>query len=362
MRFTASAKELGDALENAMACAEKRTTIPILTHVLVEAWGEEVAITASDLDREVRLTVPAQVQKGGSEAIDGAMFRDFVKRVKGSDVILESHKGAVKLTSGRAKAEIPTLPYGDFPSLGRGAGEEKYLLEGTAFQKAIAGVSIAASSEETRYYLCGVYMHANAGKWVAVSTDGHRLHKIELSAPGNGHTLPPVIIPTKSVQLAGKLFREAERITLFVSPSRIVITTDSATLNSKLIDGSFPDYLRVIPRDQSYRIKTSREDLIAAIGRAAVAADSAASIKFALAGGVITVSGSKDGKAWSSDEVDADCGVADFEIGATAKYLLDALEMLEGEEVEMSLSDSSSQFVFRDAHEGTLAVVMPRRV
>ena len=359
MRFTASAKDLGAALDNAMACAETRTTIPILSHVLVEARGSTVSITASDLDREVRLVVPAQVQEPGTEAVEGRLFHSFVKCVKGADIALQSIEGGVKLTSGRPKAEIPSLPREDFPSLGRGNDETAYVLDGPAFQKAVSSVSTAASTEETRYYLCGVYLHAEGEKWISVATDGHRLHKNELGAPGNDLSLPAVILPAKSVQLVQKLFSGAGEITLCVSPSRIVISTGSATLNSKLIDGSFPDYKRVIPQDQPYKIKASRSELIEAIGRASIASDA---VKFTFGGGTIRISGTANGNTMSSDEVDAACGSAGFEIGATAKYLTAALDVLDGDEVEISLTDSSSPMVFRGGRDGPLSVVMPRRV
>jgi DNA polymerase-3 subunit beta len=361
MRFTALSKDLKTALEGAMACAAKRTTIQILTHVLVEAKGSEVFITASDLDCEVRLTVAASVQQEGAEAIDGGMFTAFVSRVKGGDVALESIDGDVKLTSGRAKAELPTLPAETFPSLGRPDGMVQFAIDGDGFQDMLAGVAHAASTEETRYYLCGVYLHAQAGKWIAVTTDGHRLHKIELAAPSGGHALPPVIVPAKTVQLVQKLFFGAAAIALHVSPVRVSIVTDSATLNSKLIDGTYPDYNRVIPRDQPYSIRTSRDGLVAAIGRASIAGELIPAVKFSISGDTIVVSGSKGGNAMSSDEVDAQCGDANFEIGATARYLTDALAMLEGNDVTISVSDPSSPFVFRGEREGALAVVMPRR-
>jgi DNA polymerase III subunit beta len=368
MRFTASSKDLKTALEGAMACAAKRTTIPILTCVLVEAKGGKgggVFITASDLDCEVRLTVAASIQQDGVEAIDGTMFLNFVSRVKDGEVAIESVKGGVKIVSGRARAEIPALPAGHFPSLGQPDGMEQFTLDGDGLQKALSGVSAAVSTEETRYYLCGVFLHAAGCKWIAVTTDGHRLHKIELDAPSGGHALPSIIVPAKTVQLVQKLFSKADRISLSVSPARISIATDSATLNSKLIDGTYPDYNRVIPRDQPYSIKALRDDLIAAIGRASIAAEASGdgpAVKLSFSKSTITVSGSKGGNAASSDEVDASCGEASFEIGAVARYLLDALAMLEGDDVTISVSDPSSPFVFHGEREGALAVIMPRRV
>jgi DNA polymerase-3 subunit beta len=166
------------------------------------------------------------------------------------------------------------------------------------------------------------------------------------------------------VQLVQKLFSGAGSIALHVSPVRVSIVTDSATLNSKLIDGTYPDYNRVIPRDQRYSIRTSRDGLVTAIGRASVAADGSGdslAVKLVLSGNTIVVSGSKGGNAASSDEVDAQCGDANFEIGATARYLTDALAMLDGDDVTISVSDPSSPFVFRGEREGALAVVMPRR-
>ena len=365
MRFTATSNDMKTALDGAMACAAKRSTIPILTHVLVEAKsgkGGGVFITASDLDCEVRLTVAASVHQEGVEAIDGGMLSAFVSRVKDSDVALESIKGGVKLVSGRTRAEIPTLPSGDFPALGRPEGMAQFAIDGDGFQNAIGGVLAAVPTEATRFYLNGVFMHAEGAKWKAVTTDGHRLHKIELAAPSGGHDLPSIIIPTKTVQLVQRLFLKADRIDLSVSPYRITISTVSATLNSKLIDGSYPDYIRVIPRDQPYSIKASREDLIAAIGRASVAVEDNPAVKFSFSGNTIIVSGSKGGNATSSDEVDAQCGEDAFEIGAAPRYLLDALEMMEGDEVTISVTDSSCPFVFRGDREGALAVVMPRRV
>lgn len=364
MRFTADSGKLGAALRLAMACAEKRTTIPILTHVLIEALDTgHISITASDLDREVKLTIPAEVHASGEAAVDGAMLLNFASRVKaGSDTDLETSATKAKVSSGRSRAEIPVLPHTDFPSLGAVDGGAEFAIEGTALQDALDGCLTAAATQElNRTYLLGVHLHPANRKWIAVATDGHRLHKSEVAAPSNGGDLLPIIIPSKSVQLAKNLFKNAERISLSVSAARMSIWTETAALNSKLIDGAFPDYVRIIPVDQPYKIRVNREDLAGAINRALAAAEVSAPVKLAFSGDTLTVSASNGNGAWSSDEVDADCAKADLEIGATAQYLNEAIAFIGEDEIEVSVMDASSPFVIRSGRPGHLAVVMPRR-
>lgn len=175
MRRFLRTQELSQALKLAMSCAERKSTMPILSHVLIDARKSLLTITASDLDREVSLTLPAEIIQAGTEAINGGMLADIAANARGEDISITVAEGYAEVKSGRSRYKVPILPATDFPALPQAGEFKRFELTGGHFQKAIAGVAHAADTIDTRPYLCGVFVHSLDVTWAAVATDGKRL-------------------------------------------------------------------------------------------------------------------------------------------------------------------------------------------
>lgn len=356
MKFTAPKKELSAALKLAMNCAERRATIPILGHLLVEAGHDGLSITASDLDCEVHIKAPAKVEIPGRLAIDGPIFSDMAARAGGEDIAVSYEKDRIVASSGRSRFSIPTLPADDFPLLKMPGNAACFPLLGGEFQKATALVAHAVSTEETRYYLCGIYVHPFKGLWRCVSTDGHRMALAEFTAPAHGESLTPFILPPKSAALAGKLFPNGEDLAFECSPALVSLSGERASLISKLVDGNYPDYQRIVPMPKQ-TVTFQGADLKTAIERLS-ATDSGAGIKFCFEGETLYLSSRKDMTADGSDEIDISPSKP-FEASYNPRYILDALGMFGDGEVGIGLDAHDGPVVLRCANESQLTVVMP---
>src|ERR1700751_165138 len=255
MKVTVERSELLKSLGHVHRVVERRNTIPILANVLLHGDRSKLSLKATDLDIEVTDTIAAEVAPGGSTTVPAHMFFDIVRKLPdGAQIVLESSgdRAALAIRSGRSRFTLQTLPESDFPDLAAGEMTHKFALKASDLKRLIDKTQFAISTEETRYYLNGIYLHAagtaKAQTLRAVATDGHRLAQLDLPAPQGAAGMPGVIVPRKTVSEVLRLMEDNEaEVAIELSSGKIRFGIGDAILTSKLIDGTFPDYARVIP-------------------------------------------------------------------------------------------------------------------
>ncbi len=373
MKLTIERSDLINALSHVQNVVERRNTIPILSNVLLQASKGELKLTATDLDIEAVDAADAKVAREGAVTAPAGTLFDVIRKLPaGADVTLEAEGSGQRLSikAGRSHFELPTLPAADFQTMSSGDAAASFSVDAADFARLIDKTRFAISTEESRYYLNGVYLHAaksDDGKTVlrTVATDGHRLALAEIKAPKGSEKLQGVIIPRKAVNEARRLadgFDGAMEIE--VSPAKIVVRAGRAMLTSKLIDGSFPDYARVIPKGNTKKLTIDNKAFEAAVDRVAtVSAERSRSVKMSLSEGRLVLAVSHNETGAGNEELEADYGATPMEIGFNAKYLLDIAGQIEAPEAEFMFNDPASPALVLDPADHTARyVLMPLRV
>src|SRR6266581_2572969 len=255
MKVTVERTALLKSLGHVHRVVERRNTIPILANVLVKADRSKLAFKATDLDLEETETIPAEVSQSGATTVPAHMFYEIVRKLpEGAQIVLESSsdRAVLAVRAGRSRFTLQTLPESDFPDLAAGDMTHKFMLAGADLKRLIDKTQFAISTEETRYYLNGIFLHvAGSGKSQtlrAVATDGHRLAQTDLALPAGASGMPGVIVPRKTVTEVQRLIEDNDaEVSIELSSAKIRFSIGSVVLTSKLIDGTFPDYQRVIP-------------------------------------------------------------------------------------------------------------------
>ncbi len=361
------------ALSSVQSIVEKRNTIPILANVLLEAKGKKLRITATDMDMVAKETVKAKVEVDGATTVPAHTLYDIIRKLPDdAEVSLEANpeNGRVLVESGHAKFNLSYLPAEDFTVLSEGDFSNTFTLSAADCEKLIDKARFAMSTEETRYYLNGVYLHVaknEAGDPVlrAVSTDGHRLARIEIPLPDGAAGMPGIIIPRKAVGELKKLTEENQgNIEISVSESKIRFTSENVVLLSKLIDGTFPDYERVIPQGNDKIMEVDTKVFVNAVDRVStISTEKARGIKLSLKAGRATLSANSPESGQAEEEIDVNYASDKLEIGFNSRYMLDMLAQIEGETVQFLLSDPTAPALTRDPSDvGVLYVIMPMRV
>ena len=368
MKVTVEQAALLKALGHVHRVVERRNTIPILANVLIRAAGRELSLKATDLDIDIVETIGAEVAQEGSTTVPAHVLYDIVRKLSdGAQVSLEQdgQAGQVTLRSGRSRFSLQTLPETDFPDLAPGEMSHRFDVAATDLRLLIEKTQFAISSEETRYYLNGIYLHVMDGKLRAVATDGHRLALADAPAPAGAAGMPGVIVPRKTVAELLKLVGEAaDPVGIELSGVKIRVSTGSIILTSKLIDGTFPDYQRVIPQRNDKVMIVERDDFARAVDRVStISSERGRAVKFALGDGKLTLSVHNPDAGQAVEELAVDYESTPIEIGFNARYLLDIVGQLEGDTAVVKLFDAGSPTLIQD-REGapSLYVLMPMRV
>ncbi|MEJ5026343.1 DNA polymerase III subunit beta [Brucella anthropi] len=345
MRVSIDRSQLAHALATVNRAIESRNSIPILANVLLGVEDGQLRLTGTDLDVEITTSLPVLDCQPGSVTVPGKMLADIAKRAMG-DVTLALDEGRLTVASGRSRYKLDVLPAEDFPSFSAGKFDTMLELDLAAL---VAPCVHCISTEETRYYLNGVYLHAVDGRLVAVATDGHRLMR---NVGPAGDLDYGVILPRNLVGLLPK-----GTVTVELSQNKVRVTSGSTVITSKLIDGTFPDYVRVIPTGNSNVLNVDRQALMKAVERvAAVADDKSRAVKFAVSDVLRLMLADK-----ASDEVSIEFEGEPLEIGFNARYVNDMLGALDEPNVRFALGDAGSPAVVKGEGEWT-GVLMPMRV
>ncbi|AQS41852.1 MAG: DNA polymerase III subunit beta [Candidatus Tokpelaia hoelldobleri] len=373
MRITVDRTNLLKSLGRVHRVVERRNTIPILSNVLIDAEGGQVQFRATDLDLEVTETTASQIETAGSTTVPAHLLHDIIRKLPdGGEVMLALNPdgGAVSVVSGRSNFRLQALPKADFPSLNAGTFSHAFDLEAPLLKRLIDCTQFAISTEETRYYLNGIYFHSieveGTAKLRAVATDGHRLAQADCIAPQGAEGMPGVIIPRKTVGELQKLLGEELEVPVRVevSDAKIRFTVGSVVLTSKLIDGTFPEYQRVIPSGNDKKLVAKCAAFAAAVDRVStISSDRGRAVKLAITPDQITLSVNNPDSGSAEDQLGVDYQSDAIEIGFNSRYLLDITNQLSGEDVVFMLADAGSPTLIRDMQAAdALYVLMPMRV
>lgn len=372
MRVTLERSVLLKALNHVHRVVERRNTIPILSNVLLRAEGDELHLKATDLDLEVSEKAPAVVEQTGATTVPAHMFFDIVRKLPdGSEVMLATDPDGtlLNISSGRSKFALQMLPDTDFPDITAGEFSHTFRMPTTHLKKLIDHTQFAISTEETRYYLNGIFFHTveDEDKLVlrAVATDGHRLARTQLEAPSGSEAMPQIIIPRKAVGEIPKLVEDPDgTVTVEVSETKIRLTVGSLIITSKLIDGTFPDYNRVIPQGNDRELKMDRASFAAAVDRVStISSERGRAVKLAMSEGQVVLSVNNPESGSATEELAVGYSSEAMEIGFNSRYLLDITNQLIGDETTFMLADSGSPTLIQDSAEsGAVYVLMPMRV
>ncbi|NEI71053.1 DNA polymerase III subunit beta [Rhizobium lusitanum] len=371
MKFTIEKSVISKAISHATGVVEKRNTIPILANVALSANGSSLSMRATNLDIEVSLTVPAEVAVGGEITAPAQLLSDIVRKMS-SDVVsfeLSSDKSTLSVGAGRSKFKLQCLPTSDFPDMSAGKFTHSFQIAAADLKMLISRTQFAISTEETRYYLNGIFMHTveDMGRDVlrAVATDGHRLARAQIAAPSGASGMPGIIIPRKTVGAFEKLL-DAGVASIDVSENKIRLQSGDVVLLSKLIDGTFPDYTRVIPTKNNLIAIADSDKIRAATDRVStISSERGRAVKMTFDENNLhlEVNNPDSGSADDDVEIDFPTDQPSIEIGFNAKYVNDILVNIQSKRARISLSDPGSPTLIQDEDgPDVLYVLMPMRV
>jgi len=372
MKITVERTELLKSLSHVHRVVERRNTIPILANVLIRAENGRLSLKATDLDLEVIDSIAAEVSAGGSTTVPAHMFYDIVRKLpEGAQIVIEGSgdRAVLSLRAGRSRFTLQTLPESDFPDLAAGEMSHSFKLGALDLKRLIDKTQFAISTEETRYYLNGIYLHgAGTGKSAAlraVATDGHRLAQCELPLPEGAAGMPGVIVPRKTVGEVQRLVETGEGdVSIELSAGKIRLSFGDVVLTSKLIDGTFPDYGRVIPVNNDKVLVVDKTDFETAVDRVStVASERGRAVKLSITGGRLVLSVTNPDSGSATEEIEVDYSSDPLDIGFNSRYLLDIAAQIEGEVAVLKLADPGSPTLIQDKDsKGALYVLMPMRV
>jgi DNA polymerase-3 subunit beta len=372
MKVTVERAALLKSLGHVHRVVERRNTIPILANVLVRAEGSKLSFKATDLDLEITETIAAEVAPGGSTTVPAHMFYEIVRKLpEGTQVVLEGSgdRAVLSLRAGRSRFTLQTLPENDFPDLAAGEMTHTFTVGAADLKRLIDKTQFAISTEETRYYLNGIYLHAaGTGKTQtlrAVATDGHRLAQVELALPAGAAGMPGIIVPRKTVGEVQRLIEDNEaEVTIELSQGKIRFTIGDVVLTSKLIDGTFPDYARVIPSGNDKELIVDKKEFEQAVDRVStVSSERGRAVKLSLSSGRLVLSVTNPDSGSATEEIEVEYAAEALDIGFNSRYLLDIASQIESEAAVLRLADPGSPTLIEDKDsKGTLYVLMPMRV
>ena len=404
MKLTIERAALLKALAHVQSVVERRNTIPILSNVLMEATAPapearetggdgdgQLLLTATDMELTVVEAVAAEVTRAAAATAPAHTLYDIVRKLSdGAQIEISAgvETGQMALVSGRSNFTLATLPREDFPAdgpLGTDAGDlpRRLSVAPADLRHLVDRTRFAISTEETRYYLNGIYLHAVPAPKArettgapeardevppvlrAVATDGHRLARFEMPLPDGGGDMPGVILPRKAVGELRKLIDETDTpVEISLSDTKARFAFGHTVLTTKLIDGTFPDYERVIPSDNDKIMEVDRRSFASAVDRVStISTEKSRAVKMAVAKGSLVLSATSPENGSATEEIEIDYDGGGIEIGFNSKYLLDIAQQIEGDRAQFELSDAASPTLVRDASDpSALYVLMPMRV
>ena len=367
MKLTIDRMSLLRPLGHVQSVVERRNTIPILANVVLRAEDGQLSLTATDMEMDIATEVGCAVATSGTTTMSAHMLYDIARKLPdGAEVELTVADGHANISAGRSSFRLPTLPVEDFPAISSSDLPVNFTLTAADLRDLIDATRFAISTEETRYYLNGIYLHkAEDGNLCAVATDGHRLALTRQALPSGASQMPSVILPRKAVGELRKLLDDYDGdVSVGLSETRAEFGFGAVRLTSKLIDGTFPDYTRVIPAGNDRIMQVDAASFSAAVDRVStISSEKSRSVKMGLKPGVLTLSASNTDASSATEELEVTYDGPEMDIGFNARYLLDIAGQVNNDIVEFALADQGSPSLVRaPGDDASLFVLMPMRV
>lgn len=372
MKFSIDRSALLRSLNHVQSAVERRNTIPILANVLLKAEGNALKLCTTDMDLEINEQVAATVSEAGAATAPALTLYDIVRKLpEEMKIEIQTNPDQTLMTvkAGKSEFKLGCLPTADFPQLSTDELEVQFSIPAAELRSLVDKTRFAISTEETRYYLNGIFFHAlqveNVWLLRAVATDGHRLARFEMPLPQGAEQIPNIIVPRKTISELRKLIDEAaDTIRVSVSETKIRFAFDHIVLTSKLIDGTFPDYERVIPANNDKVMEIDPKALASAVDRVStISTDKTRAIKLHVNGKTLVLSANSPESGSASEEIEVQFDASSLEIGFNSKYLLDIANQIEGTGVRLRMADGSTATIIEDlGDQSSLYVLMPMRV
>ena len=375
MEFKINSSDLLKALSHIHGIVEVRHTLPILSNIILKAKDNELTLSSTNLDIYCADKIKAEVSIAGEISVSAVTFFEIVKRLpSGSEVMMtmEEDENEIILKCGRSKFNLSTLKTDDFPIISDNDLSTNFVLSADELIRIIDKTKFAVSNEETRYYLNGIFLHKadrNSIQFLrAVATDGHRLAQYDIPLPQGAEEITGIIIPKKTIFELRKVLDDANGdVNISLNENKIKFTFNDLKIISKVIDGTFPDYTKVIPKNNNKNFKTNNNELKNAIDRvSAVAANEESkskAIKLSLEDNKLNLSVESQSKGSANEIIDISYDGDKVDIGFNSKYIIDICNEVDGEEVDISLLDSVSPAIILDkTDENLFFVLMPMRI
>jgi len=372
MKLTIERATLLKSLAHVQSVVEKRNAIPILSNVLIDARGGQVHLSATDMDIDIVDTTGATIAQDGATTAPVHTLYDIVRKLPDGAQVemgLDGESNQLKVKAGRSNFSLACLPREDFPTIGAGDLPTEFQLAAEDLRTLIDRTRFAVSTDETRYYLNGIYLHAASQDSLqllrAVATDGHRLARLEMPLPDGANAMPGVIVPRKAVTELRRLIDDTTGpVQVGVSETKIRFRFDDVVLTSKLIDGTFPDYERVIPTGNDKKLEVDAKAFAQAVDRVAtISTEKSRAIKLLLEGPLLSLQATSPDAGSASEELEVAYDGDKIEIGFNSRYLLEITQQIEGDVAQFMFADSGSPTIIKDvADSSALFVLMPMRV
>tara|TARA_B100000029_G_C17544756_1_gene948044 strand:+ start:630 stop:1745 length:1116 start_codon:yes stop_codon:yes gene_type:complete len=371
MKFLVTKPVIYKALSHLQSIVNKKNTLPILSNILIEAVENSLTLSSTDMDISIKEKINCNVIESGSTTLNAQIIFDIIKKLPDNNEVefISNESKILTIRSSVSKFSLPCLPKDEFPIIDTKAEGTKIKIKSQTIFNLISKTKFAISNEETRYFLNGLYFNISSNEKLStltfVGTDGHRLATSSSSVDVFLTELPGVIIPKKTINELSKLLSEnISDIEIDISKNRIIFYIENLILISKLIDGNFPDYNRVIPKDNKNHLTINRVNLLSAVDRVStIANEKSPSIKFKILKNLINLSTINTENSSATEDIQANYDGEELEIGFNSRYIMDILENLEEEEIKLSFSDNSTPMLVQEkTNSDNLFVLMPMRV
>jgi len=366
MKIIAKREAILSPLQAVIGVVERRQTMPILANVLLSAKGGRLAVTATDLEVELVATSEVDVQRNGEVTVPGRKLLDICRALpEGVEMTLNLDGERMVVRAKKSRFALSTLPASEFPTVEEINAQQTLKLPQKDFKRLLEKTHFSMAQQDVRYYLNGLLLETSAKTLRSVATDGHRLALCEVDLPEGGKAGQQVIVPRKGVlELQRILGHEEQALEVGIGSNHIRVQIGDIRFTSKLIDGRFPEYGRVIPNNPPLVVTAVREDLRQSLQRAAILSNEKyRGIRFAVKPNLLTIQSHNPEQEEAEEEVEVSYDGTELEIGFNVNYLMDALAAVEGPDVQIGLTDGNSSCLIRaTADGGSRYVVMPMRL
>jgi len=366
MKIIINRENLLNPLQQIIGAVERRQTLPILGNVLIKSSSGTLSLTATDLEIEMFSSVEVDSSEDFQITLPARKLLDICKALADeSNIEFSIEENKVTLNSGRSRFLLASLPAKDFPGLDDIVEQHSFTIKQGELKTLLEKTSFAMAQQDVRYYLNGILMEISTDLVKMVATDGHRLALSELKTDISINDEKQIIIPRKAVLELARLLESSDSPTkIILSQNHIRVEAGALVFTSKLIDGKFPDYNRVIPVDGNKTLKVNRESLKRSMNRIAILSNEKyRGIRLTLAPGNLAIQANNPDQEEAEEELSVDYDEAEIEIGFNVTYLIDVLNVLQSEDVDIKLKDANSSCIISDSEDSSsLYVVMPMRL